>query len=102
MNRNIKPDDPEFVFAYIMRSACPTTGTDWHKFMAVELEPGGVIKPHKHAHHTVLYYPEEAEPVIVTPQPGTLLYLPPGTLHQVPRVQRRRVSYAMLMDKEKS
>ena len=101
MNRNIKPGDPEEQYRPRMMAACPSQG-EIHKFMIVELAPGGVIKPHKHAHHLVMYYPEEAEPIHITPQPGTMLYLPPGTIHQVPRVQKRRISIAMLFDKERS
>ena len=101
LNRNIRPDDAEMIFAAKMRAACPTSGIDWFKFMAVTLNPGENIKSHKHKHHLVMYYPEQAEQIIVTPQPGTMLYLPPGTLHEVPPVKRERLSIAMLMDIEK-
>ncbi len=67
--------------------------------MTVRLQPGERIGPHKHVYHTMLYYPEPAEPVVITPQPGTLLYLPPGTQHEVPAVKRERVSIAMLIEK---
>lgn len=101
MNRNIRYGDPGFRYAGMMRAACPTSGIDWYKFMAVTLKPGENIKSHKHKHHLVMYYPEQAEQIIVTPQPGTMLYLPPGTLHEVPPVKRERLSIAMLMDVEK-
>ena len=101
MNRNIRPDDPEFKYAGMMRHACPLDGIEWYKFMTVRMQAGERIGPHKHVYHTVLYYPEPAEPVTVTPQPGTILYLPPGTLHTVPAVKRERVSIAMLIEKEK-
>jgi len=101
LNRNIRPEDPEYQYANMMRRACPLPGVDLYKFMVVRLKPGEPIKSHKHQHHLVMYYPEPAEPIIVTPQPGTVLYLPPGTLHEVPPVKRERVSIAMLIDKEK-
>ncbi len=101
MNRNIRPGDPEFVFAERMRAACPTSGQDWYKFMVVNLEPGKNIKQHKHKHHLVMYYPKPADPIIIHPMAGTMLYLPPGTLHEVPPVSRGRISIAMLMDIEK-
>lgn len=101
MNRNIRKDDPEFYYSGLMRAACPLDGSGWYKFMTVRLQPGARISSHKHAYHTVLYYPEKAEPVTVTPQPGTILYLPPDTLHEVPVVKRERLSIAMLIEKEK-
>ena len=101
MNKNIKPGDPEQVYRSRMMAACPVQGEPY-KFMIVNLDPGGVIKAHKHKHHAVLYYPEVAEPVIITPQPGTMLYLPPGTIHQVPRVSRQRISIAMLFSPRSS
>lgn len=101
MNRNIRKDDPEFRYAGMMRAACPLDGIDWFKFMTVRLLAGEIIKAHKHNHHLVLYYPEPAEPLLITPQPGTMLYLPPGTTHEVPPIQRERLSIAMLIDKEK-
>ena len=96
-NHNIRKDEPEFQYAGMMRAACPLDGIDWYKFMTVRMLAGANIKAHKHQHHAVLYYPELAEPVIITPQPGTMLYLPPGTVHEVPPVKRERVSIAMLM-----
>ena len=101
MNKNIRTDDPAYQYRSHMMAACPAPGEPY-KFMTVTLEPGANIKPHKHKHHAVLYYPELAEPVIITPQPGTMLYLPPGTVHHVPRVQRRRVSIAMLFSPRES
>jgi len=100
LNRNIRKDDPEQIYRTRMMAACPSQG-EVFKFMTVRLLAGENIKSHKHAHHLVMYYPELAEPILITPQPGTMLYLPPGTLHEVPPVKRERVSIAMLFNKEK-
>ena len=89
-------DDPEL--ARLMRHACPVEGHSWSKFLRVELGPGDTIPAHEHRRHTVLYYPQAADPVIVTPGAGSLVYLSPGTTHAVPLVDRPRVSYAMLVD----
>ena len=100
MNRNLRPGDEYYSFRYMLRRACPLEGSDWYKFMSVSLEPGARISQHKHAYATVLYYPELAEPVTVTPQPGTMLYLPKDTLHEVPVVKRKRLSIAMLIEEK--
>ncbi len=102
MNKNILDHEPEMRYSTMMRDACPVPGEDWYKFMTVRLLPKARIGPHAHVYHTVLYYPEIAEPVYITPQPGTMLYLPPGTIHQVPAVQRERLSVAMLIEKAKT
>jgi len=102
LNRNITLfDDPLYQHWERMRAACPVHGEGWYKFMEVTLKAGENIKAHKHKHHLVMYYPEEAEPIIITPEPGTMLYLPPGTLHEVRPTQRPRLSIAMLIDVEK-
>ena len=100
MNRNIKPGDPENEYAEAMLNACPV-GEHWFQFMAVEMQPGENIKAHAHRQHLVLYYPEAAGPVIVTPEPGTMLYLPIGTRHEVPPVKSARLSIAMLIEEPK-
>ncbi len=103
MNKNIKPDDIVMgAVGEMMRDHCYVPGRDWYKFMEVTLKKGERIGPHKHVYHTVLYYPEAACPVIVTPEPGTILYLPPGTQHEVPAVKKPRISIAMLIEKEKT
>lgn len=89
-------DDPEL--AALMRNACPITGDSWSKFMRVELKAGDTIPAHEHRRHTVLYYPQAADPIIVTPGAGSLVYLSPGTTHAVPNVDRQRISFAMLVD----
>jgi len=74
------------------------SGHSWVKFLRVEMNAGDHIAPHEHRRHTVLYYPQAADPVIVTPGAGCLVYLSPGTTHEVPKVDRPRVSFAMLVD----
>ncbi len=96
MVNKVVHDDPDL--ARLMRHACPLSGNDWTKFMRVELIRGDTIPPHEHRRHTVLYYPQAADPIIVTPCAGALVYLSPGTTHAVPVVDRPRVSYAMLID----
>ena len=93
-NRNI--DSPEL--AEYLRTLIPKTGKDWHKLVAVIMEAGDVIKEHKHAHHAVLHYPADSEPIIVTPTAGCSIYMPPGTLHKVPKVTQLRLSVALLAD----
>lgn len=97
LNKNILATDPEWGYVEHVRDACPLEGHNHYKFMTVRMLAGDRISKHKHAYHTVLYYPEHAGPVIVTPTPGTLLYLPPGTLHEVPVTKRERLSIAMLI-----
>lgn len=101
MNRNIKPGDPENEYAERIRAACPVPGDAWFQFMEVTMQPGENIKAHQHRQHLVLYYPEAAGPVIVTPEPGTMLYLPIGTRHEVPPVKSARRSIAMLIEETK-
>ena len=98
MNKLIRPNDPENEYYERMLSA------GWpyekvYKFMTVNLKPGERISKHKHAYPAVLFYPELAEPVTITPQPGTMLFLPIGTMHEVPVVKRERLSIAMLLEK---
>jgi len=100
LNRNIKPGDPENEFAEAMLNACPVPGRRF-KFMAVTMQPGENIKAHQHRQHLVMYYPEAAESIIVTPEPGTMLYLPIGTRHEVPPVKSARFSLAMLIEETK-
>ena len=85
-----------------MRRACPVPGEEWDKLLTVWLNPGEEVKEHAHKRHAVLYYPEDCDPIyidaeLVKPTAGTVLYLPPGTLHTVPPVTRRRLSVAMLV-----
>ena len=98
LNKNIRKEDPEYqYFERMLSAAWPYA--EVFKFMSVRMKPGENIKAHKHAHPAVLFYPEIAEPVIITPQPGTMLFLPIGTVHEVPPVKRHRKSIAMLMEK---
>lgn len=97
-NINLKPEDPEWRFRQRMIDACPTN-TAVYKFMTVGMNKGDRIGPHAHAHHLVLYYPVQAGPIILTPEAGTMLYLPPGTQHEVPVVKKDRLSVAMLFNK---
>jgi uncharacterized RmlC-like cupin family protein len=100
VNKLIKPGDPEDHFRERMIAACPV-GAEVYKFMTVAMNAGDCIKAHRHAHHLVMYYPVDAGPIIVTPTAGTMLYLPPGTLHEVPVVKKDRLSVAMLFNKVK-
>ena len=84
--------------ADMLRRACPKLGGDWSSYLAVMLPPGQNIKAHKHIQHTVLYYPSAAAPISITPEPGTILYLPPGTVHSVDPSDLPRLSVAMLVD----
>lgn len=97
MNRDIPATGPMSVLAAAMRAGVPRKGEDWDKFIAVLLKPGENIKAHKHVYHTVLYYPEDCEPVVFEPTAGAILYLPPGTVHSVPQVKDARLSAAMLV-----
>ena len=81
-----------------MMAACPAQGEPV-KFMTVKLEPGERIDAHQHKRHAVLFYPESTNAhIIIKPKAGTMLYLPPGTVHTVPRVERHRLSIAMLIE----
>ena len=84
-----------------MRKRIPVSGQQWDKFLTVYLKPGADIPAHQHKRHAVLYYPE-ATKVVIGSEPvdlgrGEMLYLPPGTLHSVPRVTAKRLSVAMLV-----
>ncbi len=98
MNRLIPVTGDMSSLAAAMRKAVPRDGTAWDKFIAVLLKPKENIKAHKHVYHTVLYYPEDCEPVVFTPTAGAILYLPPGTVHSVPPVKNARLSAAMLVE----
>ena len=94
--RNFKlPNDPEL--AAKMRLFAPKPGNDFDKFLRVEMQPGDNISEHAHKRHTVLYYPQRAEAVIIKPEAGTMLYLAPGTLHEVPTTRNARTSIAMIV-----
>lgn len=81
-----------------MMAACPAQG-EVVKFMTVKLEPGERIDSHQHKRHTVLFYPESTNAhIIIKPKAGTMIYLPPGTGHAVPQVERHRLSIAMLIE----
>lgn len=99
MNRIIREGEPEYEYLRSMRRAFDGPG-EIVKFMTVRLEKGARISKHAHVYHTVLYYPELAEPVTVTPQPGTMLYLPPGTQHEVPVIKKPRLSIALLIEEK--
>ena len=84
--------------AEVMRGAIPVDGRDFVRMLKVHLEPGQGVSDHNHAEHIALYYPAAAEPIVVTPLAGMIIYLPPGTPHTVPKVKGERVSVAMLVD----
>lgn len=98
VNKLIKPDDPEYEY-YDQILDAGWRYSEVYKFMTVRMKPGDNIKAHKHAYPAVLFYPELADPVIITPQPGTMLFMPIGTVHEVPVVKRERLSIAMLLEK---
>lgn len=94
--RNFKiPDDK--LLAAKLRRFFPFPGTDFDKLLEVNMEAGDKIPEHAHKRHAVLYYPERAEAVIIKPEAGTLLYLAPGTLHEVPTTRNARRSIAMIV-----
>ena len=102
MNRNIKPDEIVLgAIAEFMRDHCPVEGRDWMKYMEVTMKPGENIKRHKHRYHAVLFYPADAEAVVVEPKKGTLIYMPPETYHEVPPVKAARRSLAMIIEEPK-
>lgn len=96
LNKIIKAAEQQWLEQHLL-SAFPFKVADYHKFMTVTLEPGESVPVHHHSHHTVLYYPGNAGPVIITPRMGTLIYLPPLTDHEVPAVTEQRHSVAMLV-----
>ena len=89
--------------ARIMRGVCLVEGDSWDKFMTVLLQPGDQIKLHSHKRHTLLFYPEVCEPLLVGstclfPGAGTVIYIAPGVEHGVPFIKKRpRLSIAMLV-----
>jgi len=97
-NKKIKPGHIYFELAEKLRAFAPLPGSQWDQFLTVEMLAGDAIGVHKHAYHTVLYYPEEAEPITVHPTPGTMLYLPIGTNHSVAVTKKPRISVAMLIE----
>ena len=89
------PDGIEL--AKVMRAFCPLPTDDYIKYMTVKVLPGKEVAEHKHGEHTVIFYPATCDPLIVTPQAGMMLYLPPDTPHKVPIVTHERLSVAMLV-----
>lgn len=84
-----------------MRKRFPFTGHQWDKYLTVYLKPGQDIPAHEHKRHAVLWYPQATAVVIEgeSIQVGafSLVYLKPGTTHEVPRVTVERLSVAMLV-----
>ena len=86
--------------AKAMRVQCPSPGEDW-TFLATVWNPvGASIPEHKHRKHTILFYPEACDPVVIEgvpfyPERGTIVHLSPQTLHSVPPTVRDRVTVAM-------
>ncbi len=97
MNRLIPVTEETSALAAAMRAGIPRDGQAWDKFIAVLLKVGENVKAHKHVYHTALYYPESCDPIIFTPTDGAIVYLPPGTKHEVPPVKTARLSAAMLV-----
>ncbi len=85
--------------AQLMRDVVPLPGTTYQKMILVDLEPGESVPMHAHAEHTVLYYPYSSlDPIVVWPQAGMMVYLPPGTEHEVEPVREQRKSIAMIVE----
>lgn len=99
MNRLIKPGELYDSYRETMRAACPVPPEGIiAKFMMVNIAAGEGVAVHAHKRHAVLFYPEAAEKMVITPEPGTMIYLPPGTSHYVPKVKAARFSLAMLIE----
>ena len=98
MNHKLRctPDDCQVAAA--MRGFCPVPDRIFKKFILVELESGDTVAEHQHPEHTVLFYPKDSSPVMIQPTAGTMIYLPPGTLHSVPPPGKNRLSLAMIID----
>jgi hypothetical protein len=91
--------------ATAMRGRIPVEGWEWEKLLTVLLEPAGRrqhIAAHFHKRHLMMWYPQAASIWIDKDErkceAGEMLYVPPGTLHSVPRVTIERLSVAMLVD----
>lgn len=97
VNKNLDPAEYRPVVGWMLDALPHGHTPDIYKFMEVSMKRGDNIKAHKHAHHAVLYYPDESDCIIITPQPGTMIYMPPGTLHEVPVVKKARRSIALLV-----
>ena len=87
--------------ARAMRRYFGVPGTVWDKYLTVFLKPGQHIAAHSHKRHAVLWYPEATEILVkgieLSVLAGEMIYLPPHTLHEVPRVTVERLSVAMLV-----
>ena len=87
--------------AKAMRRHFPFSGQDWDKYLTVYLTPGQDIPAHSHKRHAVLWYPEPTSVLVDAKEremlAGEMIYLPPQTLHSVPRVTVERLSVAMLV-----
>jgi len=84
-----------------MRGRFPFPGHQWDKFLTVYLKPGQHIALHHHRRHAVLFYPQQATVIIDGKQrtlvDGEMIYIPPMTPHEVPRVTLERLSLAMIV-----
>ena len=85
-----------------LREVVPVQGVDWVNLIRVELKQGESVRSHNHPEHTALYYPEDCEPISITPTAGLIIYLPPGTQHAVPAVSKQRTSVALLVQEPKA
>jgi hypothetical protein len=88
------------VIGLAMRAVCPIPGGGWDKLMSVTLQPGKGIPSHQHKRHTILFYPEDCDPVVLDgktthPKAGDILYMKPGLVHHVPPATKPRLSIAM-------
>ena len=88
--------------AKTMRDQCPVLGDDWDNFLTVWNAVDASLPDHSHKEHTMLFYPEACDPVLIEgslfhPDAGDILHLVPGTHHSVPPAIRDRLSIGMLV-----
>ena len=89
-----------------MRAMVPKPGDDYLQFLEVIFMPGEGIDWHDHVQHVVLYYHDPAGIPIIDkdgehlPEPGDMIYIPPGEFHEVPvnSSGRPRVSVALCVE----
>lgn len=88
--------------AKVMRSQCPSPGNNWNYLATVWNPVGASIPEHRHTKHTILFYPEACDPVVIEgvpfhPERGAIVHLSPNTFHSVPTTLTDRVTVAMLV-----
>ena len=99
---DVTKSDLAFGIAEVMRSHCPAPGDTWDTLTIVIMKPGASVDLHQHDRHTIIYYPEACDPIVVAGKQidlaaGHILYIPPNTPHEVPAVKRTRLCVGMLI-----